>query len=326
MAAIGGFLLTAIPSWTNRPPVAGKPLGALVVLWLLGRMVCLFSALMPGWVAPVCDLGFPLGLEILAVHELMAVGNRQNYPVLAPVVLIAIGNLLMHLQALDIAVPIGLGWRLAVAVVILLISVIAGRIVPAFTRNWLNARGMLPVPPPVEPLDRLALGTLHGGMIAWAFLPSWQPVGVLLLIAALLNLARLSRWRGYATFQEPLLVILHLGYLWLVVGVTLLGLSILSDQVPVAAAIHALTAGTIGTMTLAVMTRATLGHTGRVLHADTITDLIYGLVTGAAILRIASAWTMDVQMDLLEISGVAWVGAFALFVGEYGPMLLAPRR
>jgi uncharacterized protein involved in response to NO len=207
-----------------------------------------------------------------------------------------------------------------------LISVIAGRIVPAFTRNWLNARGLSPVPPPADMLDRVALGVLHAGMIAWTFLPDWRPVGVLLLAAAALNLARLARWRGLATLDEPLLLVLHVGYLWLVAGVALLGLSLLTDAVPYAAAVHALTAGTMGTMILAVMTRATLGHTGRVLRADVATLVIYALVSVAAVLRVVAAWVTEGQMDLLEVAAVAWIAAFGLFAAEYGPMLLAPRR
>ena len=113
---------------------------------------------------------------------------------------------------------------------IVLISVISGRIVPTFTRNWLNARGIKPVPPSADLLDRIALGVLHAGMIGWTFLPDWPPVGVLLLIAAVLNLVRLARWRGIATLEEPLLLVLHVGYLWLVVGVALLGLSLITDD------------------------------------------------------------------------------------------------
>jgi uncharacterized protein involved in response to NO len=149
---------------------------------------------------------------------------------------------------------------------------------------------------------------------------------VLLLIAAALNLGRLARWRGVATIDEPLLLVLHVGYLWLVVGVALLGLSLLTDAVPTAAAVHALTAGAMGTMILAVMTRATLGHTGRVLRADVATMVIYALVSVAAVLRVVAAWLSEGQTDLLEVAVVAWVGAFGLFAAEYGPMLLSRRR
>jgi uncharacterized protein involved in response to NO len=319
MAAAGGFLLTAIPNWTGRAPVTGTPLAVLLGLWLLGRIVCLGSMLIPGWLVVAADLSFPVALEVVAARELLAVGNRRNYPLLAPVFVLAIANLLMHLQR-------DIGWRLGIAVVIVLISVISGRIVPAFTRNWLNARGIKPVPPSADLLDRIALGVLHAGMIAWTFLPSWLPVGALLLIAAVLNLIRLARWRGIATLEEPLLLVLHIGYLWLVIGVALLGLSLITDAVPPAAAVHALTAGAMGTMILAVMTRATLGHTGRVLRADRVTMLIYALASASAVVRIVAAWVGEGQMGLYEVASLAWVGAFALFLGEYGPMLLAPRR
>jgi uncharacterized protein involved in response to NO len=326
MAAVGGFLLTAIPNWTGRDPVSGSPLALLVSLWLLGRIACLVSAWFPVWLTPALDLTFPVALEAVAARELVNAGNRRNYPLLAPVVVLAIANLLTHLQVLGVAVPLGLGWRLGISAMIVLISVIGGRIVPAFTRNWLNARGLSPVPPAADTLDRTALALLQAAMIGWTFLPGWRPVGLLLLIAAALNLARLARWRGVATSDEPLLLVLHVGYLWLVAGVALLGLSLLTDMVPAAAAVHALTAGAMGTMILAVMTRATLGHTGRVLRADVATMVIYALVSVAAVLRVIAAWVSSGQMDLLEVAVVAWVGAFGLFVAEYGPMLLAPRR
>ena len=320
MAAIGGFLLTAIPNWTNRAPIAGTPLAVLAALWLLGRSVCLTSALIPGWLAPVADLAFAVALEAVAARELVAAGNRRNYPLLAPVIVLAIANLLMHLQSLGVAIPIGLGWRLGVA------AVIGGRIVPAFPRNWLMTRGSPDLPSPAGMLDRVALGTLHVGMISWAFLPDWQPMGIVLLAAAGLNAARLVRWRGVATLPDPMLLVLHVGLLWLVAGVALLGLSLLTDSVPPAAAIHALTAGAMGTMTLAVMTRAILGHTGRALHADAPTNTLFALVSTAAGLRIAAAWSIEAQADLIEFSGLAWIGAFALFLAKYGPMLVAPRR
>jgi uncharacterized protein involved in response to NO len=326
MAAVGGFLLTAIPNWTNRAPVAGMPLAVLVALWLLGRIACLVSAAIPGWLAAIADLAFAVALEAVAARELFAAGNRRNYPLLVPVIVLAIANLLMHLQVLDFAIPFGLGWRLGIAAMIVLISVIGGRIVPAFTRNWLTARGTSVMPPTSRMLDRLALGTLHAGMIAWTFLPDWPPSGVLLLVAAALNLARLAAWRGVAALSEPLLLILHVGYLWLVAGIALLGLSLFSDAVPAAAAVHALTAGAMGTMILAVMTRATLGHTGRALRADAMTITIFILVTAAAALRVASAWPISVQVELQDVAGLAWIAAFALFAVQYGPMLLAARR
>jgi uncharacterized protein involved in response to NO len=145
------------------------------------------------------------------------------------------------------------------------------------------------------------------------------------VVAGALHLWRLARWQGQATVREPLLLILHVGYLWLGAGTALLGASTVWDRVPVAAGIHALTTGAFGTMILSVMTRATLGHTGRTLHADGATTAVYGLVTLAGVLRVAAAWPGSWTMVLLEAAAAAWVAAFALFVAHYGPMLVRPR-
>jgi uncharacterized protein involved in response to NO len=322
MATIAGFLLTAIPNWTRRRPVSGVPLALLAALWLAGRAACLISALMPAWLAIVADLSFPVVLTTVVAREIVAGRNWRNLPIVAPVTVLAIANLLMHLEADGVAVPSGLGWRLGVAAVIVLISVMAGRIVPSFTRNWLAKRQIVNLPAAPGVIDRAALGVLHVGLFTWVFLPECQPVGAILLLGAALNLWRLLRWRGAATAAEPLLVVLHIGYGWLVLGVALLGLAVIDAHLPQSAAIHALTAGAIGTMILAVMTRATRGHTGRALAADRATTAIYLLVNVAAIVRVAAAIGRTWTMPLLVASGLLWIGAFALFVLFYGPMLL----
>jgi uncharacterized protein involved in response to NO len=169
------------------------------------------------------------------------------------------------------------------------------------------------------------LGVLHAGLFAWAFFPSLPAVGLLLLLGAALNVWRLLRWRGLATAAEPLLLILHIGYLWLVLGVALLGAAMLDADLPPSAAIHALTAGAIGTMILAVMTRVARGHTGRDLSADRATALIYGLVILAAITRIAAAFAVAWTLPLLMVSAGFWIAAFGGFLLYYGPMLVRPR-
>jgi uncharacterized protein involved in response to NO len=325
MAAVTGFLLTAIPNWTQRRPVSGTPLALLAVLWLLGRIACLFSTLGPPWVAVVADLSFPAMLISIIARELLAARNWRNLPLIAPVTVLAIANLLMHLQALGVSVSSGLGWRLGLAAVLVLISVVGGRIIPSFTRNWLAQRHHTHLPAGHALIDRLALGTLHAGVVGWAFLPSNGLVGGLLLSAALLNAWRVLRWRGIATTAEPLLLILHVGYGWLILGSALLGLSLLDAPVPLSAAIHALTAGAIGTMIVAVMTRATRGHTGRALSADRPTQLIYLLATFAAITRVAASFGDKWMFELLSLSAVLWVAAFGGFALQYGPMLLGSR-
>jgi uncharacterized protein involved in response to NO len=325
MAAIAGFLLTAIPNWTQRLPVSGGPLALLVGLWLLGRIACLVSALVSPWVAIAADLSFPVVLAGVVAREIVAGRNWRNLPLVAPVTVLGIASLLMHLEADGVAVPEGFGWRLGLATVIVLISVMAGRIVPSFTRNWLAKRRDADLPAAPGWIDRTALGVLHAGLFGWVFFPALRTVGLLLLIGAVLNLWRLLRWRGGATVAEPLLLVLHVGYAWLALGSALLGLSMLGVRLPQSAAIHALTAGAIGTMILAVMTRVARGHTGRDLSADRLTGLIYILVTLAAIARVAAAFGADWTMPLLIASACLWIGAFGLFTVSYAPMLLLPR-
>ena len=326
MAAVAGFLLTAIPNWTQRLPVSGEPLALLAGLWLLGRIACLVSALVPPWLATAADLSFPVILVAVVAREIVAGRNWRNLPMVAPVTVLGIANLLMHLEADGVAVPAGLGWRLGLAAVIVLISVVAGRIVPSFTRNWLAKRRVSALPAAPGWIDRAALGALHAGLIGWAFLPDFSPIGVLLLLGATLNLCRLLRWRGGATAAEPLLLILHIGYAWLVLGAALLGLSMLDADLPASAAIHTLTAGAIGTMILAVMTRVARGHSGRDLSADRVTSLIYILIILAGITRVAAALAPGWTMPLLVVSAGLWISAFGVFLLVYGLILLLPRE
>jgi len=325
MATIAGFLLTAIPTWTRRVPVSGLPLAALAGLWLLGRIACLVSALVPPALVIAADLAFPLLLVAVAAREIIAGRNWRNLPMIAPVIVLGLANLLMHLEAETPSVPSGLGWRLGLAAVIALISVVAGRIVPSFTRNWLATRRDIDLPAGHGWIDRAALGALHAGLFSWAVSPAFRAGGALLLLGAGLNLWRLLRWRGGATVAEPLLLILHIGYAWLVLGAALLGLSVLDSNVPQSAAIHALTAGAIGTMILAVMTRVTRGHSGRALSADRGTVAIYLLVNIAAITRVVAAVGDAWATPLLIASAILWIGAFVLFITLYGPLLLPER-
>jgi uncharacterized protein involved in response to NO len=325
MAAIAGFILTAIPNWTGRLPVSGFPVAALAGLWLLGRIACLVSALMPAWLVIAADLSFPVLLVAVIAREIIAARNWRNLPLVAPVTFLGIANLLMHLEADGVAVPSGLGWRLGLAAVIVLISVVAGRIVPIFTRNWLAKRHNAHLPASHGWIDRGALSLLHAGFFGWAILPEFRPFGLLLALGATLNVWRLLRWGGGATVAEPLLFVLHVGYVWLALGSLLLGLATLGLDVPQSAAIHALTAGAIGTMILGVMTRVTRGHTGRALSADCATAAIYVLVNIAAIVRVVAAIGEAWTMPLLVASASLWIGAFVLFVIFYGPMLLLPQ-
>jgi uncharacterized protein involved in response to NO len=278
------------------------------------------------WLSAAIDIAFPVALCAVAAREIILARNRRNLPLPVPIAVLGIANLLMYLEQAGFAVPAGLGWRLAIAAIITLISVIGGRIIPVFTRNWLIKRGETKLPPPHGPIDGLALGFLHASLLAWVFLPALNWIGGLLLLAAAFNLLRLARWRGYKTSPELLLFSLHVGYLWVIAGSAFLGLSMLIPTFPLAAAIHAFTAGAIGTMVLAVMTRVARGHTGRPLTADAVTGVIYALVTLSAMTRVAAAFPGGPAIGgLLDLSAGLWIASFLLFAIRYGPMLVRPR-
>lgn len=320
MAAAAGFLLTAVPNWTKRLPVAGLPLAMLFGLWLLGRLACAISDLMPAWLAVLLDLAFPLALIVVIAREIAAGKNWRNLPMTAPLMVLATANLMMHLEAVGVAVPAGFGWRLGLAAMTILMTIIGGRIIPSFTRNWLAKRGNeLPAQNPW--ITRSAMGVLHAGLLGWTFLPDSYFFGALLVAGGALNLWRLASLRGLATFPEPLLFILHIGYAWVAAGAILLGLAVF-DLVPLPAAIHALTAGAMGTMILAVITRASRAHSGEELAADRMTIAIYLLVTFGAVFRVVAAFVTPGPSLLLYVSAGLWIAAFALFILAYGPMLL----
>jgi uncharacterized protein involved in response to NO len=325
-ATVAGFLLTAIPNWTGRLPLQGGPLAALVTLWALGRGAVLCSGEIGGVAAALFDLSFPAVFLAVVAREIVAGQNWRNLPVAAALSLLLTGNLLVHLGALGIANTAELGNRLGIATLLLLISLIGGRIVPSFTRNWLaKNRPQATFSAPAQRLDFVVLVVTAIALAAWVAAPDARITGAATLVAGAAVALRMSRWCGWRTIREPLLLILHIGYGWLALGLCLLGLDRFFALLPPTAGLHALTVGAIGTMTLAVMTRATLGHTGRPLTADLGTQAIYGLVTLAAVLRVLSPLAGASTLSVLWLAGSAWSGAFGLFAILYGVALSRPR-
>lgn len=324
-AIVAGFLLTAIPNWTGRLPVSGRPLAALAGLWLTARAANLAGTALPPWLPPVLDVGFFIVLAAVAANEVVRGRNRRNYVVVGLVALFAAAALGSQLDALGTWTGGAGARRLAMAVVLLLIALIGGRIVPSFTRNWLTKRGAERLPAPADRFDQATLAVLAAALAAWVVAPFALVTAVLALVAGGLHALRLVRWRGHATLAEPLVTILHVGYAWLPVGMMLLGLERLAPSLAPVSAEHALAAGAIGTMTLAVMTRAALGHTGRTLTAGPATLAIYGLVTLGALLRVA-AYALPVDaLAALGVGGALWAAAFLLYALRYAPILARPR-
>ncbi|MFC3070234.1 NnrS family protein [Phenylobacterium soli] len=317
-AVIAGFLTTAVPNWTGRMPVIGAPLGVLVALWVAGRLAMLF----PSPVSYAIDSLFLIAFAAVVWREVLAGRNWRNLPVCILVSLFALANVAFHFGP---AGSLAIGVRVGLAAVAVLIALIGGRITPSFTRNWLNARGETRLPATAGRFDQVALGVTGVAAAAWAIFPDLSISGAALALAGLANLARLARWRGWLAWKEPLVTVLHLGYGWLGAGLLLLGLSALTGEVPRTAGVHALTAGAVGVMTLAVMTRASRGHTGRPLTADRATQAIFLLVNLAAVSRVAAPFLPTMQVGLLSLSAALWTLAFASFAGAYGKMLLTPR-
>ena len=326
---IVGFLMTAVPNWTGRMPVVGPPLMAMVGLWLAGRAAMLATAFSPSlagaiWPGAIDSL-FLLAMAGLIWREILAGKNWRNLPVAVMVSLLALSNVCFHVEAhlSDGVAPTAT--RAALALIAMLIALIGGRITPSFTRNWqLKRQG--PLPATTGRFDALTLAVTGLALAAWVAAPHQVPVGWAMAAAGVLNLVRLARWQGQTTAAEPLVLILHLGYLWLAVGLGLIGASVIwPAAVAPSAGIHALTAGAIGVMTLAVMTRAGRGHTGRPLTAGWTGSLIYLLINAAALTRVVGGlWPAQYQ-PLLIVSAGLWCLAFLTFAAVYGPMLALPR-
>jgi len=328
-AVVAGFLLTAVPNWTGRLPIVGWPLGGLVALWLAGRLAIAVSAWLPAIVTAALDLAFPLALAGVIAREIAAGRNWRNLMVLALFSAFILGNALFHWEVArgDYAAQ-GAGLRLGLGAAVMMIAVIGGRIVPSFTRNWLVKRGPGRLPASaMQRFDKAALLALLAAVLLWVAAPRAMATGAALVLAGGLHLLRLARWAGERTGVEPLVLVLHAGYAFVPLGAVALGVEALAPGgLGMAAAQHLWMAGGIGLMTLAVMTRATLGHTGQALTAGPGTSAIYLALLAAVAARLAAGVWPSAAASLHALSGVAWIGAFAGFALLYGPLLLGRRR
>ncbi|WP_157016711.1 NnrS family protein [Mesorhizobium xinjiangense] len=322
-AIVAGFLLTAVPNWTGRLPVQGLPLLVLVLLWGAGRLAVLLSVSLGWQLTAVIDCAFLAALGLAIAREIVAGRNWRNLKVLVPVAVLLLANGLFHIEAQFYGAS-DISRRLGLAAAITLIMLIGGRIIPSFTRNWLVRENPGRLPVPFGRYDGLSIAASILALAAWTVAPEHAMSATLMALAAILQAGRLARWAGERTWRDPLVAVLHLAYAFVPIGFALLSLAILAPgAVPVAAGMHALGGGAIGGMTLSVMVRATLGHTGRTLQADRATNVIFAAVFAAALLRIVAAF--DVRMVWIHAAGGAWALAFLGFAVLYGPALVTRR-
>lgn len=326
VAAIAGFLLTAVPSWTGARGFAGRPLAILSGVWLLGRIAIATSQLWPLPVVAALDLAFLPALAILVTPPLVRARNR-NTPLLA---------VLAALWATDAAFYWGLSHHndgtslraliVGIDIVLLLITVIGGRIVPAFTASALKQRSIAGTVRAWPGVTELAVGSMIAVVLSDLFVPDGTIAGVIAALAAAIQAVRLVQWRPLKTLRQPIVWVLHVAYMWLPIGLALKAVALLTGAAPAAFWLHALTIGAAATMILAVMTRASLGHTGRPLVIDPVIALAYLLLTAAALVRVFGLVVLRIAYpEVILVAAFLWTAAFVLFTWIYAPMLLAPR-
>ncbi len=320
-AIIAGFILTAIPSWTGRKPVSGIMLGLLFLLWVIGRVAVWTSGLIDPILSAVADSLFLTAVTATALHETIAGQNRQNIKIAALIGALGAANIAFHAEVIGQGHP-NYSLRAGIVLTVLLISIIGGRIIPAFTRNWLSQRNDHHSIQTGR-FDLVCIALSIAALFSWVFSPDWRMTGAALLVCGGLHAVRLARWAGIYTGDELLVAILHIGYFFIPLGFIAVGCSVFWPEfVSVSTAPHAWLTGAVGVMTLAVMTRATRGHTGRPLTASFPTKVIYFAVIAAAACRLSVIFVPAHSEMMLNFASLAWVAAFGLFAAAYAPMLL----
>lgn len=324
-AAIAGFLLTAVPSWTGQRGFSGLPLIILVTVWLGGRLVLPFYGLLPSVFIAIVDLAFFPVLGLMLTPSLIR-GKSRNLVFLLFLLVLFSANLIFHiaLAQSDVAFA-SYGLLFGINIVLLIISIIGGRIVPAFTLSAIRRTDNTFVIMPFPALDRIAIVSILLVLITDLLWPYSTAAGWLALIAALIHAVRLARWQTLRGLGEAIVWILHIGYAWIIVGLALKGLFLLTGAIFSTAWLHAITTGAFATMIMAVMTRAALGHTGRPLIAPPLIVVSYVLITLAAIVRVSGPVFPDIYLYSIAVSGLLWIGAFTLFLVVYTPILIGPR-
>ncbi len=302
----------------------------LVIAWLAGRLIMAPVFALPVWLVISVDMLFPLLLLGFVGREIVLGGSARNYPIVAIIGMMAVLNLLFHFGRIGITFGEGrVALYLLLHLVLLLVTVIGGRIIPNFTAGWLRheGRGSERMPVSYAGLELVVVLTTLLTGVASAYAPFnaffAEYLGLFALLAGLAHGLRLLFWRGLATRSNPLLFVLHVAYMWLPVGYLLTAMSEYGLWFSPTIALHALTMGVIGLMILAVTPRVALGHTGRPLHVSRAVVVAYALLTVAVLVRLSGAFLPNYLMTI-DLSATAWIAAFAIFVWVYWPVLIKP--
>lgn len=326
-SAIGGFLLTAVANWTRRPPVQGVALAILLASWLSARVVITYDLGLSAAMVMIIDAGYWILLTLLMGREVLAARNYRNLRIVAILAVFTLLNFIFHF---DRVFGFELGseqaaTRATMILVCVLISVIGGRIIPAFTGNWLRMRHGpgTKMPAAFGVVDQAAIGLTIATGLAWTLFPLHLASGLLALLTGIVQLVRMARWMPHLTWPDPLVVVLHVGYAWLGIGLLLLGFSILGAAIPVSSGLHALGVGAMAGLILAVSSRAAMGHTNRPLKAGSMLSIVFLLINLAALARVIASIT---GTDLLSIAAILWILAFLVFGIRLGPILLGPAK
>ncbi len=322
-AVVAGFLFTAVPNWTGRMPTRGWPLMTLLALWIFGRLACAGVLGLPPTAVMGVDVAFLAAVAAMVAREIVAGRNWRNLKVLVPVTLLMGANAMHHVESMQYGTA-PYAERAGIATLVFLITLIGGRITPSFTRNWLVRTGSPGRPAPFGIFDAVSLIVGAGALALWTIAPQTEVAGIALAVAAGLHLLRLLRWLGIFTLGSPLLTMLHISYAFIPLGLAAASLAAfgLAEQ---ATPSHLLGIGAIGGMTLAVMMRATLGHTGRELVSGPILNLAFVAIAGAALARIAGSSDVFPGIDGIHLAAALWTLGFGMALRRLLPWLVQPR-
>ncbi|MFN8642492.1 MAG: NnrS family protein [Candidatus Binatia bacterium] len=321
VAVIAGFLLTAVRNWTGVPTPTGGRLALLAALWLAGRLAPLLPGVLPAAAIALLDLAFLPALALALAGPLWRQPQARQLVFLPLLLGLAGANALVHLQMLGVtAITARPALYFAVDLIVLLIAVVGGRVLPFFTERGVAAA------PRRWPAVELAVWITTGG-VALVDLFAWPPAVAVPVCAAgaAAHAARLAGWYDRRVWRVPLLWVLHLGYAWVAIGFALKAAVAAGLLIPMVG-LHALTVGAIGVLTLGMMARVALGHTGRPLRASAPTAVAFALVNAAAAARALVAAALPAwYAETVLAAGVLWLAAFAIFVADYAAILVRPR-